>query len=114
MGSRNAIPEYGVMLRQDNWKLIHYERIDGKEVDVLYDMEKDPAETVNAAGDHPEVVERLRAEARKVNNVEALVKQQAIHARNANLFRAYEKAIDFGVGELWTDNPPEGRVKPQP
>ncbi len=114
MGSRNAIPEYGVMLRQDNWKLIHYERIDGKEVDVLYDMEKDPAETINAAGDHPEVVERLRAEARKVNNVEALVKQQTIHARNANLFRAYEKAVDFGVGELWTDNPPEGRVKPQP
>ena len=111
---KDSVPEYGIMLRQGNWKYIHYERIDGKEVDVLYDMENDSEETVNVALQHPDVVEALREKAKATNNVKALVRQQKTHARNAKLFQVYEKAIDFGIGEMWTDNPPEGRVKPQP
>jgi len=111
---KSAVPEYGVMLRQDNWKYIRYERLDGREVEVLYDMEKDPEETVNLAEEYPGVTKCLRDKAKTLNNIQDLDKQQKLHARNANLFRAYETATDFGIGELWTDNPPEGRVKPQP
>ena len=111
---KTAVPEYGLMLRQDRWKYIRYERLDGKIAEALYDLEADPLELRDLAEEEPETAAAFRAMAEERTDVQGLVRLQKTRARNANLFRAYEKAVDFGIGELWTDNPPEGRVKPMP
>jgi hypothetical protein len=49
-----APPRYGV--RTADWKLALYEP--GEE--QLFDLRRDPAETVNVYGQHPEQVARLR------------------------------------------------------
>lgn len=54
------------VIRQGRWKLIHVpaeeDRADmaGEELE-LYDLQRDPAELVNVAGDHPDVAARLLA-----------------------------------------------------
>jgi choline-sulfatase len=50
-----ARPDYGV--RTADWKLAHYEPDD----EQLFDLRRDPAETVNVYDRHPEQVARLRA-----------------------------------------------------
>ena len=102
------------MLRQDRWKYIRYERLDGKIAEALYDLEADPMELRDLAEEEPETAAAFRAMAEERTDVQGLVRLQKTRARNANLFRAYEKAVDFGIGEMWTGNPPEGREKPIP
>ena len=49
------------MLRTERWKLVHVPKPGGGE-DRLYDLRADPGETQDVAGEHPEVVKRMRAE----------------------------------------------------
>ena len=111
---KDAVPEYGVMLRQDKWKYVRYERLDGKCAESLYDLETDPMEHSDLAEREPQVTAAFREKAQSLNSIQDLDRQQKTRKRNADLFRAYESAVNFGLGELWTDNPPEGRGKPRP
>ena len=111
---KTAVPEYGTMTRKGKWKFVRYCRLDGKDAQALYDMEQDPQERCDLSEALPDITSELRELGMRMNNVDSLTEQQRIRAQNANLFRAYERATDFGLGELWTDNPPMGRVKPCP
>ena len=45
---------------------------------------------------------------------EQAVKLEKLHARNTALWKAYEKAVGVDVtGELWLNNPPEARIRPE-
>ena len=52
LGARQAV-------RMNKWKGVKYNLRQGDAALELYDLEKDPAETVNLAGNHPEIVTRL-------------------------------------------------------
>lgn len=108
-----ATHAYGVMLRQGRYKYILYTTEDDRCVELLYDMEADPGENHSVLAEHPELVERLRALARQKNNIRTLMSQQKIRERNAQLFTAYDLAVGNEKGEMWTDNPPEGRLSPE-
>lgn len=54
---------YGQMVKCGAYKYIHYDGYE--EDDVLYDLEHDPEESVNAAKEHPELVETMRAVLKK-------------------------------------------------
>lgn len=109
-----AEQQYGILVKQGVYKFVKYYTESGRNVRALYNMEQDPLERVNLVDKLPEIAASLERIADERENLPALVRQQKSRARNAQLFRAYEQAVDFGHGEMWTDNPPEGRVKPQP
>lgn len=50
---------YGQMVKYRNFKYIHYHNHDAH--DVLFDLEKDPKESVNVISDYPELVEKMRS-----------------------------------------------------
>ncbi len=109
----HAVHAYGVMLRQGKFKYIRYVSEDDKITELLYNMEEDPDESNNVLSSCPELAEAFRALAEKRNNIRDLVRQQNIRARNARLFAAYDAAVGNEKGEMWTDNPPEGRLAPE-
>lgn len=109
-----AVHEYGVMLRKGPFKYIRYTTEDGRSTEMLYDMEHDPMESRSVLAEHPALAAELRAYAGSVNTVEAVAAQQALRARNARLFTAYDAAVGNEQGEMWTGNPPEGRLAPEP
>lgn len=108
-----AVRSYGVMLRQDRFKYIHYTAENGSECELLYDLEVDPGERHNVYAEHPELVAKLREKGAEINNIETLLKQQKLRERNHKLFAAYDEAVGNAKGEMWTDNPPEGRLAPE-
>ena len=110
---KNAVNSYGVMLRQGKFKYILYTAEDDRRVELLYDMEADPGENRSVLAEYPAEASRFRAIAEKRNNIRDLKRQQQLHARNARLFTAYDAAIGAEKGEMWTDNPPEGRLAPE-
>lgn len=71
-------------------------------------------ESRSVLAEHPALAAELRAYAGSVNTVEAVAAQQALRARNARLFTAYDAAVGNEQGEMWTGNPPEGRLAPEP
>ena len=72
---QSALGEIGYSLRAGRWKLIRTE----DEQAMLYDLEQDPFELEDVAGDHPRVVgqltdeleEMLRVQRREVRTLEA-------------------------------------------
>jgi len=111
---KTSEPEYGVMVRQGRYKFIKYYTRSGRTTRALYDMQADPLELEDLVEKLPQVAAPLEAVADRREDLPGLIRQQNTRARNARLFQAYEKAVDFGHGEMWTGNPPEGRGKPRP
>lgn len=57
--SFNGTFAYGQMVKCGSYKFIHYDGYE--EDDVLYDLEKDPEESLNVMKEHEELAERMRA-----------------------------------------------------
>lgn len=105
---------YGIMLRKGDYKYIRYAAEDGDTAELMYDIAKDPSETENVLPEHRELANELRSAAMSYQRVERVLSQQRERAANAKLFRQYEKAVDQKPIDLWTNNPPEGRLPPTP
>ncbi len=72
----------------------------------LFDMESDPAQTINVAADHPELVSEMRAAFEKFwkDARPLMVNENATQSPTRPFWVAYEKQLaDFGIPQ-WTDS----------
>ena len=106
---------YGLMVKYKNYKYIRYIDEFGGRTEVLYDLKEDPGERVNVISGCHDIAAKLRTFADGYADPTEIMKTQRIRARNYRLFSKYEAAAHgITAGEMWTDNPPEGRLKPEP
>ena len=59
-------PRGNLSLRSGEWKLIHYSGNDPQRKDELYHLKSDPSETIDLADAHPERVEEMSLQIKKI------------------------------------------------
>lgn len=100
---------YGQMAVWKNFKYIHYDGYDHD--DILFDLEKDPLESINVIEKHPEITERFKKEIAEKLDVEIeQLKQRAL------IEKKYVSVLskgDYDSEELW-HCPEEARHLPDP
>lgn len=96
-----------MMLRHGHYKYISYHCYE--EYDMIFDMEKDPGETHNFAGEKPELLQWFRREKDAVADFDRMEAEKETHDRHAELFKAYEAAAGYDDSERWSGNPETAR-----
>ncbi len=101
---------YCFMLRDGNYKYICFE--DDPECELLFDVDSDPEERKNLAGERQDVLARMRKLAKEHARPAESLHVQRQHTRNRALWMAYEAAVGVQQDELWTDTPVKARRYP--
>lgn len=96
-----------MMLRYQNYKYISYSGYEDH--DLLFDMEADPGEEHNLAGENTGLLEWFREQRSAVSDFSRMERQKQDHDRNAEWFKAYEAAVGYDDSERWSDNPETAR-----
>ena len=96
-----------MMLRYRSYKYISYSGYESR--DLIFDMEHDPEEAHNLAGERPELLDWFRRQRTAFPDFSAMEKQKEIHDRNAEWFKAYEAAAGYDDSERWSGNPETAR-----
>ena len=107
-----AVPKeyaFGVMARAGDYKYIAYHGYN----EMLFDMRNDPQELCNLVQEHPAAADRLRAAAHAAAQPEQVEAVQKRHDTQIAWFAAVEKRTGRDDSELWLDNPPSARGKPE-
>lgn len=101
----------GLMLRQANWKYILYSGYEDQ--DILFNLENDPGETINAIGDEPEIAAMFRRYAREHFCFAQIESEQKKRRKLAGWMQAWERAVGEDDSERWKENPASAKVYPQ-
>lgn len=98
---------YGVMVRRENWKYIEYHGCEDQA--ILFDMEKDPGETVNVKDTYPSVAAELHDLALSAAVPRIAELEHEDRNRMHRWLQTYDLAAGFDDTERWKDNPPTAR-----
>ena len=93
---------YGLMLRKGTHKYMVYSGFEDR--DILFDLEKDPKETVNAAGSCPEAAKEFRSYAEQHFDFAAIEEEQENRAQAARWMAAWERETGVDDSERWSQN----------
>lgn len=92
---------YGQMGKYRQYKYIHYDGFD--ENDVLYDLEKDPLESINVISEHPDVVRKIKDEIHR--RLTRPVSEIRRRADLDELNSTFLLQCDYDSEELWHCTP---------
>lgn len=98
---------YAVMVREGKWKYIRYHG--SPDTAVLFDMEKDPDETVNRIERCPEIAKHLNDAAEQTADAESAEQEHRERMRMSRWLAVCEAATGTPDLERWKDNPETAR-----
>lgn len=97
----------GMMLRKGKYKYIIYHGYEDHA--LLFDMEKDPGETVNLAGILPDIADEFAAASNNICNFEEALDIRSRHDDHMKILAEFERKHGCSYDERWKDNPPSAK-----
>lgn len=98
----HGISHASIMLRYRNFKYILYHRYESHA--LLFDLEADPGETHNLAGELPDLAHWFFMQCRKTGDFEHMERDLESHTRNFKWFQAFESAVGADDSLRWKGN----------